>query len=72
MQTTINPPQLPIEGRVPSPGGLPAPVFFDEADIINQEIIRRRNRARIDWLATMALAFVAGALITVTIQLFSR
>jgi type IV secretory pathway component VirB8 len=57
---------------VPSPGGLPAPAFFDEADTINQEIIHRRNRERIDWLATMALAFVAGALITVTIQLFYR
>jgi hypothetical protein len=64
MQPVVN--NLPLKTRPP------APAFWDEEESINQEIIRRRNRERIDRLATMALAFVAGALITVTIQLFYR
>jgi hypothetical protein len=64
MQTVVN--NLPLKT------GTTAPAFWDEADIINQEIIRGRNRNRIDQMATLALAFLAGALITVTIQLFYR
>jgi hypothetical protein len=62
----------PVVSNLPLKTGTTAQAFWDEAENIKQEIIRRRNRERIDRLATMALVFVAGALITVTLQLFFR
>ena len=76
MQTVVKNLPLRVVDRVPSPGGFPAPAFWDEADSINAALARaaahNRHITLLRKVVLVAIAFFAGYLAGFIIQPFYR